>query len=426
MTPRLASLVSRLQGRRSARAAFPVSRLGRRPVPRAAFPVSLAAALCAALCAFGAAPPTAPPVEAGAALDAYERGDCRAAVAAFEALPADGAWSADGALQYRYGWCLGALGRPEAAERQRRAAELLAAAAARPGATVETPFYLVNALQNFGRAEEARREAAAAVERYKSGALLVPAAEPQAWFQLGKLFRDAGDDRGALAPFRRALDAGKASGRPLRAAYLQRILAAAEQARDAELTRAAGEALAAKDPGNPAAANREARLLAGQGKLAEARAAFAKLQGRQNDAGMDAQYAGVSLDRVLELAEWGAAPATKLADGREVAALGEAELRNELAARAREAWGLMKGPTVEVPRRRGPGTRPAPPAATREALRALQARFCGALLEAVVRGAPLQQWAIIDGYPQLLHHPWDEIYVQQGAGDRSEHVVPAD
>ncbi|MCE5247372.1 hypothetical protein LLG88_10715, partial [bacterium] len=66
---RLVSLAPRLVGRR-------VPRTGRR---RAAFPVPLAAALCAALCAFGAAPPTAPPVEAGAALDAYERGDCRAA-----------------------------------------------------------------------------------------------------------------------------------------------------------------------------------------------------------------------------------------------------------------------------------------------------------------------------------------------------------
>ena len=89
-----------------------------------------------------------------------------------------------------------------------------------------------------------------------------------------------------------------------------------------------------------------------------------------------------------------------------------------------EAFRLMDaGHTVEVPRKKGIGSRPAPNPEDAAALKTLQGRFTGLLLDAVRRQAPLQEWCVVDGYPPLVHNPWATLYVQRAAQDREKQLI---
>ncbi|RMF72027.1 MAG: hypothetical protein D6738_12425, partial [Acidobacteria bacterium] len=287
----------------------------------------------------------------------------------------------------------------------------------------EAHFYLVNALLNLGRVEEARRAAGEAVARWKAGRLTVAQDRPDAWFRLGKRFRDAGDDKGALEPFRRALDAEVAHPGTLRDAYLERIADGARAAGDTALARRAQALLDARRPGDPENLLRAARTALAEGRLDEARAAFNALRRRRGDLGMAAQYAAMVIDRIEEVRKADLEPATSLADGTPLAEVDD--LAGALRETAARAFAALDGEAVEKPRKKAKGVRLVPSAQARRELLLVEAEFAGLLREAVVRGAPLREWAVQGGYAPLIHHRWTKLFAQRAEKRRAAKAAPA-
>lgn len=357
---------------------------------------------------------------------AYEQGNCAEVLAAYAAVPdAENALALDGITLYRWGYCLAAQGRPGAEAKYQKSAESLGFETTTPAARLEAHFYRVNALLNLQRAAEAQEAARLAVERYRGGTLVVPADDPAAWFQLGKLFRDAGDAKGALEPFTRALQVHEKGPAKLRRAYLERILDLATQQQDVELARRVNRELDTGATDERASAAREGRILLAAGDYEGAREAFDKAGRGGGSAAMDAQYAAAAARRALELRGWGREPVRTLPDGRNVADLATDDVRGALREVAVEAFKLFEqGHTVEVPRKKGQGTNAAPPPEDVRRLHDLQARFVGLLVDAVARRVPLQEWCVVDGYPPLVHNPWTVLYVQRAARDRDQQLIP--
>lgn len=389
-----------------------------RPIPMLAV-----LALCTALAGSALAQAPASPVPGliDRAARAYEAGNCPEVLAALEAIPEPNrALAVDGVSHYRWGFCLAALRRPGAEAHYRDAAALLGEEARGKATRVEAPFYQVNALLNLGKPDDARAAAAAATQRWSQGTLTVAADDPTGWFQLAKLFRDAGNPQGALEPARRAMAAHAKGPRRLRAAYLERIADLALEQKDVELARQANEALGGAT--GPGAELREARVRIAAGDLAGAKALLDPAARRAGEAATDARYVVAALDRVLELEGWGLAPVAPAGAG---ASLALDDVRRGLGETARAASAAIdRANPVEMPKLRGPGTRPGPSPAFERELRDLQARFAGFLVEALRRGAPLQEWAVVDGYPQLLHNPWLAVFVQRIRGPREAALLP--
>ncbi len=382
--------------------------------------------LCVAVPAAGRAadaPQSVTATQIERAAKAYDQGNCREVLAAFGAVPnAEQELSLDGLSQYRWGYCLGATGQPGGPERYKRASEVLVLETQSKAARLEAYFYGVNALLNLDRRDEAARIAQLALERYRGGTLTVPADEPQSWFQLGKLFRDAGDPKGALEPFTRALTEAEKGRRTLRSAYLERIADAAGEQHDGELGRRALALLARNSPGTESGPQ-QARLLVAEGRLQEARDTFARSARGAGDAASDAQYAVALLDRALELGPQ-LKPVTVDGSGQPLTGLSRDDLRKLAADAARDGYAAMTGRVVEVPRPNGkPGTRPMP--APEDAVRvgAAEARWSGALIEALRRGQSLQEWAVQDGYPALFFAPWSSLFVERVAPERSQQLL---
>ncbi len=383
--------------------------------------------LCVAVPAAGRAadaPPSVTATQIERAARAYDQGNCREVLAAFAAVPnAEQELSLDGLSQYRWGYCLGATGQAGGPEHYKRASEVLTLEAQSKSARLEAYFYGVNALLNLDQRDEARRTAQLAIERYRGGTLTVPADEPQAWFQLGKLFRDSGDPKGALEPFTRAVAEAEKGRRTLRGAYLERIADAAGEQQDGELGRRALALLAKTSPGAESGPQ-QARLLVAEGKLQDARDLFARAARGAGDAASDAQYAVALLDRTLEL-DPQLKPVLVDGHGQPLTGLSRDDLRKAAADAARDAYAAMSGRVVEAPRPNGrPGTRPIPAPEDAARMAAAQARWSGALLEALRRGVSLQEWAVQDGYPALFFSPWTNLFVDRVAPDRRDQIVP--
>ena len=361
---------------------------------------------------------------ASRAAEAYASGRCREVLAAFEALDEPARARLDGLSHYRWGFCAGVLGRGDPRAHYDAAARLLAAQAGGDGATrLETHFYLVNALLNLGEADRARSAASAAVALWKAGRLTVPEDRPDAWFRLGKLFQDAGDPRGALGPFARALDAETAHPGTLRDAYLERIADGARAARGIVLAERAQALLDARRPGDPGTLLRRARTLLAEGKLDEAEAAFNAVRRRRGDAGMEAQYATATIARIREVRKAGLEPATALADGTPLRDVDD--LSGALQKTAARAFEVLGGPAIEKPRRKAPGTRFIPAPETKKQLDLVQAEFAGLLREAVIRGVPLREWAVQGGYAPLVHHRWKKLFRERAEKAREDEAKAA-
>ena len=344
------------------------------------------------------------------AAESYETGRCAEVLDAFEALDEASRAGLDGLAHYRWGFCLGALRRGDPAGHYREAARLLAAAA-ESSPDLMTHFYLANALLNLGQSDDAAKAARQAVALWKSGRMTIPQDRPNAWFRLGKLFRDAGDPKGALDPFRRALDAEVRHGGTLRTAYLERIADGARQAGDVALAERAQSLLDARRPGDPGNLVRRARTLLAANKLDEAQAAFDTVRRRGGDLGMAAQYASQVIDRIREVRKEGLEPATALADGTPLDAVADlAAALRETAVRANRA---LSGEAAEKKRKKGKGVRFVPTPAAKNELLLVEAEFVGLLREAVVRGVPLREWAVQGGYAPLIHHRWIRLFRQR-------------
>jgi tetratricopeptide (TPR) repeat protein len=363
---------------------------------------------------------------------AYEAGRCGDVMSLFEGLPADAAAALDGVSLYRWGFCVGSTGRGDAFSYYRRAAEKLQVETAAPGAPLDAYFYRVNALLNLDLTSEATAAAKLAVERFQAGSLTVPQDDAGAWFRLGKLYNDAGDPRGAMTPFGRALDAAAARPGSLRTAYLERIANAARLAGDDAIAQRANAMLlaAGSAPGSaPGAAPdnplQRMRALVRAGQYDEAGKLLAELARDRGDVGMVAQYAQGALDRVRDVTAQGGTPEPRASvEGRSYP--GALSLEEALSATGREGWAAIgEGRVVEVPRKNRslPGTRPAASWETMQRLLPIESRFAGLLLDAVSSGAPLREWAVQGGFAPLILQPWERLVIDRDSAARQAQVI---
>ncbi len=357
------------------------------------------------------------------AAKAYDQGDCQEVLAAFLALPdPEHDLALDGLSQYRWGFCAGLLRQGDPGPHFRAAADILADELKSPNPRLEAFFYRTNALLNLKRQDEAAATARAAIERWTAGKLTVPADDAGAWFQLGKLFVDGGDAKGAAPHFRRALDAAAAAHKPLRQAYVERIADFALAQRDSVLARKAADALSTADPNSLPAMERSGRLLVALGDYTAARDRLRQALRVPGEAAVDVQYMAAALDRVLEVSQWGEKPRETLPEGRPVSGLTDEELKAALRDCAK-AFQDVNGPVVEVPRPTGAGTRPAPHPEVAARLHEIQTRFAGLLVEAMRRQASLQEWSVPDGYAMLIHTPWANAFIQKVDKDRASQLI---
>lgn len=356
------------------------------------------------------------------AAKAYDAGRCGEVISLYETISAAREEAIDGIAEYRWGYCEAYLNRADGGPRYQRAAEKLGRQTQDEGAPLESHFYLVNALLNLGRREDARKAAALATARYEQGQLVIPSSRPESWFRLGKLYQDAGDPQGAIEPFTRALDEADKGG-TLRDAYIERIARGAGAAGANQLALRAGSLLEKQGQAGAGALSRIGRARLDGGDLQGARKAFEQAARMRGEAALAAKYALEVVHRTEELSSWGLSPSTTTRDGRPLASLGQEELTREIAAASRMAWKALSGRAVEVPRKKRAGTRPAPHPKTLRTMHEAQAYFTGLMLEAVKRGAPLREWNVKLGIGPLLFHPWTKLFVQQANKTRAGQVT---
>lgn len=352
---------------------------------------------------------------------AYEESQCARVVTLCEQLERRWPESVDGVTLYRWGFCESRAGRGSP-DRYERAASLLGKRVAAGRAGLDHHFYRVNALINLRRSEQAVDAAEQAVESWESGSLTVDEDDPAAWFRLGKLHRDSGNLEGAMEPFARALELAE-QGAALRDAYVERIARGAREAGQPDLAGRAAELLASRDPQAPGAALRLARTRLAAGDLDGARRAFRQARGASGPAGMTAQYGLRAIRRAKQVERWGRDPITELSDGRPLSGLALKELQRELSETAAEAFRVIRRPTVERARKRGPGTRPGASPETIRLVKEVQSRFAGLLVEALRRGAPLRAWSVQGGFGPLIYHDWFKLHRRQDWDRRQDALL---
>lgn len=346
-----------------------------------------------------------------AAAAAYEAGRCAEVLSLYAGLPANA--TVDGVSQYRWGFCLAEQRQPGAEERYTKAAEVLAREAAGKQAPLLVHFYRVNALLNVERKDEAKDAALAAIAAWKAGQLTVPADDAVSWFRLGKLTSDSGDAKGALEPFRRAIAIAATKPGALRQAYLERIANYAREQGDTDLSTAALAELEKVAPSSPKTLLQRAQLLIEARRWDEAKALLDPAGRGPSDEAMSARYTAGIVDRAREVDGWKLAFAKQTADGRTFSSLKDEELLQAIAEAGGAGYRAMSGASREVARKRNSGTRPVPTPATAADMQQAQAVFVGALLEALRRGAPLQEWAVQGGFPLLIFQPWETLFNQR-------------
>lgn len=366
----------------------------------------------------GAGPAT-PQVTIDAVGQAYEAGRCADVLAAIGQLPAGA--SVDGVTHYRWGYCLAESGQAGGEEHYRQAATQLASESSVAGAPLNSHFYRVNALLNLAEPDEAKRAASEAVSAFRAGKLTIPQDDAVGWFRLGKLMRDSGDDKAALDPYGRAVEIAQKKPGALRLAYLERIAGAAYALKDVALAQRVATLLEASATDAPHDQLVRARVLVGTGQWTSAAPILEKLRRGTGDDAMEAQYALGVVARVEELKGWGYEPVMLTEDGKPLSSLDQEQLRAQMNAVTAEAMKGLMGPSREVPRKNGKGTRPAPTEETAAKLHEIQSRWCGLMIEGVRRAAPLQVWAIDGGgFQIMIHNPWETLFgmALQQAGTR--------
>ncbi|MFN7966597.1 MAG: hypothetical protein U0V87_13010 [Acidobacteriota bacterium] len=90
---------------------------------------------------------------------------------------------------------------------------------------------------------------------------------------------------------------------------------------------------------------------------------------------------------------------TMNAQGKPFASLSDEDLLQAVGEAGAAGYRAMGGASRELARKRQGGTRAVPAPETAEQMHQAQATFVGALLEALRRGAPLQEWAVQGGFP---------------------------
>lgn len=137
------------------------------------------------------------------AMKLYDEGRYTEARALLEELDAEG--EATGSELYRLFYCQQSDGDGETSQKTLQRAMERLEREVEAADDLEVPFYLVNAYQNVGRADDAKRVAAQALARVESGELRKPKGGVGS-FRLGKLYADQGNVEQATSWYEQAID----------------------------------------------------------------------------------------------------------------------------------------------------------------------------------------------------------------------------
>jgi tetratricopeptide (TPR) repeat protein len=355
--------------------------------------------LTVALLAAGAAG-NDPPAPAQQAVALYDQGRYAEARDLLQKLDAQGAL--DGPLLYRLSFCLGVgeaadpAGQQAALERARAALEREAAS----DPTLESEFYLANALRNLNRRAEAREVALRAVARVESENF-VPPADPGEAFRVAKLYADLGRQTEAMLWYRKALEGFEAApdAAPVYIRWARRYAADVYFSR-ADFAAAEKEYAALVATGQAEEVDWD-RLAVARVKLGEWAGAEQAWRGAEQANPIEADRARYARNLAVLAGKLGTLPAIA-PDGRPWAELSQQDLESIMKTngdRAKEIRGSAEAPdTSEEDRRK-----------LAAELAALQPMFVAACIEYTVRGMPIRETAFFGGFAPLIFHAdlWD-------------------
>ena len=309
-----------------------------------------------------------------------------------EQLAADG--QATGPLLYRLAYCQRTAGQAAAAAATERSAVESLERELSVTDDIEVPFYLVNAYQNSGRDEDAKRVAAESAERIEQGHLRRPS-DGDGLFQTGKLYADAGTDDKAAEWYAKAVEAltaeGQGSGSYVRRA--SRFLAErAFRLKDYDAAQRHYTTLTGAGEGGGAEFDRLAVSRARSG-LYEGAAEAWRQAGRLGGANADRSRYCARLSTMA--AQLGSLPASS-PDDRAWTALPQEALESLMTERAGQVRQIQQ--EAQAVEKLTQEKR----LAYREQLREHRAVLVAAALEYALRGQSIRQAAFFGGYAPLI------------------------
>jgi tetratricopeptide (TPR) repeat protein len=348
---------------------------------------------------------SAPEPQAGDAAQAvslYDAGDYEGARKILERLDAEG--RSTGPQLYRLSYC---LGRAQQRDRQREAADraLLKLSEEFEGEPdLEVAFYLVNALRNSRRAEEAKEIAGKATGRIEAGDWPKPKSGLDR-FRAGKLYADQDRTAKALLWYGKALKKLEKEPEkyPSYIAWARRFQGnsayAEEQYEDAE---EAFSAMLAVVDGTPGDLDRLAVIRARLKRYAGAAEAWKQAEKLDPVRGNRSRYCGHVARMAQEL---GTLP-ENTPSGEPYAGLG----REELEAIMKEKAQVVKDARAEIDAATAAEQSPDPArlAELQQKVDSAKPVFTAACLEYALRDFPIRETAFFGGYAPLIFHrePW--------------------
>lgn len=333
------------------------------------------------------------PGEAQQAIALYDQGRYAEARTLLEKLDAAGAL--DGPLLYRLSFCIAATADPagQQAILERARAALEQEVASDP--TLESAFYLANALRNLNRRSEAREAALQAVARVESEAWNPPD-DPAEAFRVAKLYADLGRQTEAVLWYHKALEGLETvpDKAPVYIRWARRYLADLSFSR-ADFAAAEKEYAALAETGQAEQADWD-RLAVARMRLGDWSGAEEAWRGaeRVNPGEADrARYARhlAALAGVLK-----SLPAVA-PDGRLWSELSQQDLESIMKTngdRTKEIRGAAAAAELSEEERRGLATE----------LVGIKPVFVAACVEYTLRGLPIRETAFFGGYAPMIFH----------------------
>jgi tetratricopeptide (TPR) repeat protein len=350
---------------------------------------------------------------------AYDAGLYPEALTLFEAVDAEGA--ADGLVLYRMAYCYSAVQRDRTRSQQtyERALSALEGRVATATARLEEHFYLVNALLNLGRPEEAKVAAARATEAVESCAVAVGPDGTSA-FRVGKLYGDSGNTERQAAWYRRALAQFDSEPSPP-PAYIERAVTAlasfALEGGDWDDAAARLERLHGLYPDNSSTLLRLYVAQALSGDFDGASESLRKAREAGGARSEDIVYLEGMLKKTRRIMGAGHPISVTEPDGRTYPSLSRAELEERIRAAITDGRELIGAPAEEgsyVIELRGKQKRelkvPGPELLAR--IDTAQARLLMLSFEIVRRDLSMRETAFAAGAAPLILHDWRGQWIQ--------------
>jgi len=338
------------------------------------------------------------PGEAQQAVALYDQGRYAEARTLLEKLDAAGAL--DGPLLYRLSFCVGAAGDPTAQRAILERARVALEREVTSDPTLESAFYLANALRNLDRRAEAREVALRAIAPVESEGWTPPDDEAEA-FRVAKLYADLGRQAEAAQWYRKALEGFEATPDrfPVYIRWARRYLADLAFSR-ADFAAAERDYAALADTGQAEQADWD-RLAVARMRLGDWSGAEQAWRGaeRSNPGEADraryARHLAVLAGVLRTLPE--VAP-----DGRRWSELSQQDLETIMKTngdRAKEIGGTAAGAALSEDERR----------ALAAELAGIKPVFVAACIEYTLRGLPIRETAFFGGFAPMIFHDtnWD-------------------